>query len=248
MIKGVFLDLYETLVVSGERTATDWLNEFYVSLQSYGLSTSKEAFSERCQGFMRQDEPPGSNDGLTVYERRIQRFCNELGLAIDIAGIQRTAIDTIQAAHKNCYLDPDCHTVLETLQKRKTLALISNFDHSPHVKNMLRQMDLVKYFTAVIISEEVGLKKPDPLIFQLALSRTGLKAEEVIHVGDNIKDDIAGAVSAGIRPVLIRRNSTEASSLSRLLDENPAKHESPAFPGQNSVRTIRRLTELLDIV
>jgi FMN phosphatase YigB (HAD superfamily) len=55
----------------------------------------------------------------------------------------------------------------------------------------------VRFFTAIVISGEVGIRKPDPRIFHLALQRTGLQPEEVVYVGDT-EEDIAGAL--GMHP------------------------------------------------
>jgi HAD superfamily hydrolase (TIGR01549 family) len=249
VIRGVFLDLYDTLIVTSETTASDWLDEFHTCLQSYGLSMSKEVFAERCRGFFSKAEPQKRNDGLTVYERRIKTLSTELGLEIDPEGLKRTAASTVEAANRNCYLDPECHTVLNTLrQKQKTLALISNFDHSPNIRAILYKMDLGKYFSTVIVSEQVGIKKPDPGIFLLALRETGLKPEEVVHVGDNMTDDIAGAVSAGITPVLIRRNLSGQNNMSSVLNDYPAGQDSFGSSIPMVIKTIRRLIELVDVV
>jgi len=58
-----------------------------------------------------------------------------------------------------------------------------------------------KYISQVIVSEEVGAYKPDPLIFTTLLDRLGLDANDVIMVGDSIGNDIKGAINAGIRSV-----------------------------------------------
>jgi putative hydrolase of the HAD superfamily len=249
MVKGVFFDLYDTLIITSGLTASGWLDEFYTCLHGFGLNLSKETFSEQCEGFFSKDEPQPQNDGLTVYERRIKDLCARLGIKIGIQGIRQTATNTIKAANENCYLDPDCHTVLGKLRKNKTLVLVSNFDHAPHIKNILREMDLDKYFRAVIISEEVGLKKPDPGIFHMALRESELSVEEVIHVGDSLTADIAGALAAGIRPVLIRRISVEHKYQNFLAryDHGLAETQS-AIPGAENIITIRQLTDLIDIV
>jgi len=83
MIKGVFFDLYDTLIITGEKTASGWISEFYTCLREYGLSISKEEFTDRCHGFFSSAEPVRRNDGLTVYERRIKALCTGLGIEID---------------------------------------------------------------------------------------------------------------------------------------------------------------------
>jgi putative hydrolase of the HAD superfamily len=56
---------------------------------------------------------------------------------------------------------------------------------------------------AVFDSAIVGYEKPDPRIFEHALGDLGANADDAIHVGDMPSADVAGAVAAGIRPVLV---------------------------------------------
>ncbi len=56
---------------------------------------------------------------------------------------------------------------------------------------------------AVLDSGAVGVSKPDPAIFRLALDRLGVEPERAIHVGDTPAADVDGARAAGVRPVLI---------------------------------------------
>jgi HAD superfamily hydrolase (TIGR01549 family) len=244
MTKGVFFDLYDTLIITGEKTASGWISEFYTCLREHGLSISKEEFTDRCHGFFSSAEPVRLNDGLTVYERRIKALCTGLGIEIDADGIRRTAMKTINAANNNCYADPECHPVLGKLYRSKTLAIITNYDHSPYIKTVLCKLDLEKYFKAVIVSEEAGIKKPDPGIFRLALKKTGLEPEEVIYVGDSVADDVVGAISAGITPVLIKRAALEEDSLSPVFRDDFQAAQSPQT---QSYKVIKKLSELLEI-
>jgi 2-haloacid dehalogenase/putative hydrolase of the HAD superfamily len=61
-------------------------------------------------------------------------------------------------------------------------------------------------FSAVVTSEDAGAYKPSPLIFQRALALLGLRADEVVHVGDSLHADVAGARAAGIAAVWINRS------------------------------------------
>ena len=55
----------------------------------------------------------------------------------------------------------------------------------------------------VIDSADEGVEKPDPRLFEIALSRAGAHADSTIHVGDIYQVDVVGARAAGIRPVLL---------------------------------------------
>ncbi len=60
-------------------------------------------------------------------------------------------------------------------------------------------------FPAVVTSEDVAAYKPSPRVFQQALAVLGLSAEEVLHVGDSLSADVAGARAAGIGAVWVNR-------------------------------------------
>jgi putative hydrolase of the HAD superfamily len=65
----------------------------------------------------------------------------------------------------------------------------------------LDRCGLTPYVDALITSEETGIQKPDPRIFDVALERLRLAADETAMIGDVWRTDIAGAQAAGLRPV-----------------------------------------------
>jgi 2-haloacid dehalogenase/putative hydrolase of the HAD superfamily len=61
----------------------------------------------------------------------------------------------------------------------------------------------------VFTSEDAKSYKPRKELFEYALKSTGLSAEEVVHIGDSLSSDIAGAVSVGIKAIWVNRNHRE---------------------------------------
>lgn len=99
---------------------------------------------------------------------------------------------------------PETVPVLTTLKSAGySLAVISNSDGS--VEGELQRSGLRKYLDFVIDSAIVGVEKPHPEIFQIALERARLKPQEAIYVGDTYATDIGGAQLAGLRGVLLDR-------------------------------------------
>jgi putative hydrolase of the HAD superfamily len=97
------------------------------------------------------------------------------------------------------------------------LAIASNFDSRLHAVcdgfAALRDVDLR------IISSEVGYRKPGRAFFEALVARAGCDAREVLMVGDDFANDIAGAREAGLQAVLInRRGSAEPGEIGNLLD------------------------------
>jgi REG-2-like HAD superfamily hydrolase len=70
---------------------------------------------------------------------------------------------------------------------------------------ILHAHEVTRHLDFVVASATVGVAKPHPDVFLFALKRAGLKAAEVIYVGDSYISDVLGARAVGIRPVLIDR-------------------------------------------
>jgi len=60
-------------------------------------------------------------------------------------------------------------------------------------------------FPVIVVSEEVDAWKPDPRIFEMALDRSGVAADDAIYVGDSAEHDVPGAHAAGLRAVWVNR-------------------------------------------
>ncbi|XP_059655867.1 uncharacterized protein LOC132302893 [Cornus florida] len=76
------------------------------------------------------------------------------------------------------------------------LAVVSNFD--TRLRKLLKDLNVLDLFDAVIISSEVGYEKPDEQIFKAALDHICVEASKAVHVGDDQKADKAGANAVGI--------------------------------------------------
>ena len=104
------------------------------------------------------------------------------------------------------FVYPDAYHSLERWRGMGIeLGIISNFDSRLYA--VLDSLALADFFTSITISTEVGVAKPDPLIFATALEKHGFQASEAWHVGDTYADDYEGAQTVGIRGIWLRRPS-----------------------------------------
>ena len=71
------------------------------------------------------------------------------------------------------------------------------------IRGILERLDLARWLDFVLDSQEEGLEKPDPRLFQRALARAGAKAAEAAYIGDLYSVDVVGARRVGIRAVLM---------------------------------------------
>ncbi len=99
-------------------------------------------------------------------------------------------------------LDPDTVPLLRDLRgEGLRLLVVSNFDS--RVRGILTALRLAHANDPITLSSEAGAAKPDPAIFATALAAERLAPHEVLHVGDTVREDWAGARAAGIDVVLI---------------------------------------------
>ena len=116
------------------------------------------------------------------------------------------------------------HDVLNYLNKKYELHIITNgFEEAQ--ENKMKASNLMQYFTTITNSEMVGVKKPNPKIFNFALNLANARAENSIMIGDNLEADIQGAIDVGIDAIHFdysNANKTDRykqiTNLSRLKD------------------------------
>jgi HAD superfamily hydrolase (TIGR01509 family) len=98
--------------------------------------------------------------------------------------------------------------VLERVRERGLdVALISNFDHTPAADWILEGTGLGDLIEKRVISEAVGVRKPDARIFHEALGHFDVAPDECVHVGDQPRADAWGAGQLGLRTVWISRRT-----------------------------------------
>ncbi|MGH2917391.1 MAG: HAD family hydrolase, partial [Solirubrobacteraceae bacterium] len=120
---------------------------------------------------------------------------------------------------------PEARAALRGLRERgHRLVVVSNWDVSLH--EMLDRTELRELVDGAISSAEAGVAKPDPEIFRRALEIAGRPGQGGWHAGDSLEHDVAGAVAAGLRPVLVVRDGRPPAvpagvEVIRSLDELP---------------------------
>ncbi|TET27914.1 MAG: HAD family hydrolase [Candidatus Heimdallarchaeota archaeon] len=93
----------------------------------------------------------------------------------------------------------DVIPTLNALKKKYTLGILSNGNSYPEL------CGLDEMFQFTVFSQDYGIEKPDPLIFEVALKEANCTTQQIIHIGDSLESDIAGANIAGIKCVWVNR-------------------------------------------
>jgi len=104
-------------------------------------------------------------------------------------------------------VEPEVLAALDELRRAGyRMGLVSNISLRPDLMRAdLERMGLAQYLDATVFSSEVGVRKPDPRIFQEALDRLRVEPPETVFVGDRLYDDVSGAQAVGMRSVLTRQ-------------------------------------------
>lgn len=122
---------------------------------------------------------------------------------------------------------PEVPATLRELRRRGIrLVVVSNWDASLHER--LAETGLAPLLDGAVASAEVGAAKPDAAIFARGLELAGATARDAWHAGDSPEADVAGALAAGLTPVLV------------------ARHGEPAPPGVARIEALDGLISLVD--
>ncbi len=100
--------------------------------------------------------------------------------------------------------------------------ILSNtaFINGKTMRQLLKHLDISKYFDFQIYSDEEGISKPNPLIFKKLINEVKIRRRDaflelrkIIHIGDNINADYSGAISCGLDSKIINSNGHTIRSI-----------------------------------
>ncbi len=94
-------------------------------------------------------------------------------------------------------------SMLKALRRQGSVYLLSNAQ-SCFTVDELRDTGLYDFFDGIVISSDVGVKKPSQEIFEIAFEKFGIEREESVYVGNDLRDDVLGAMGFGIPTVYIK--------------------------------------------
>jgi putative hydrolase of the HAD superfamily len=116
----------------------------------------------------------------------------------------KTAVNVFFEDYLNSLeLRPYVKKLLSKISTKYKLGLVSNFTYAPVIYAGVKKLGINQFFNAVLVSEEVGWRKPNRKIFEEALRRLDATAEETVYVGDSPLEDIKGAKAVGMKTVFV---------------------------------------------
>lgn len=207
MIQGILLDYGGTIDTNG----IHWGEVLWEAYEKNEVPVGKDifrqaySFGEKALG-TRPLVKPDHNfyDVLRIKIEEQFSFLLEHGLPDDVtanaAYKKNIAAQAFEFARQKVY---NATPVIEYLSEKYPLVLVSNF--YGNINTVLNDFGIGKYFTAVIESAVVGVRKPDPSIFTLGVERFSSLARELVVIGDSYTKDIAPGKKAGCQTIWINK-------------------------------------------
>jgi putative hydrolase of the HAD superfamily len=140
--------------------------------------------------------------GIALDSIRLEAFRRTLKtLGSDNHGLA-AHLNSVYLEHRfeNIELYPDVLPMLDAVAGRYILGLVSNGSSHPE------RCGLRGRFSFVILTQNIGVEKPDPTIFQAACREACCSSEQLMHIGDSLVTDVAGARRAGLMSVWLNRD------------------------------------------
>ena len=225
MIRGIVFDLFDTLVdqnhrrlapieVAGRRISATLPELHAFARDRAAIRQDLLEFADILDAVDAELRPTTIDLGLELPTvDRFEALATRLGCgdARSLAlGLTRVHMGALKAA----VTVPDHHEpVLTTLSPQFRLGLCSNFSDGETARAVVTEAGFLPYLRAIVISDEVGIRKPRREIFEAAASGLGLEPREILHVGDSLEADVAGAAAVGMRTVWLTRRIRQPDEL-----------------------------------
>lgn len=173
------------------------------TLQGVAVETLYQHYSE----LLEEMHPLVMTGRISYLAARQQRFARLL--APYEPAVSEAAVAQLAAQHYGHYQQlrrplAGALALLQALKPAYKIGIVTN-NRTAEQQEKLRHLGLSHLVDALITSEDVGVLKPDPAIYQQALQRLGATPAETVMVGDNWQADVGGALAVGIRPVWLNR-------------------------------------------
>ncbi len=171
-------------------------------------------------------------DLLRVFESMLERR----GVNTCVAPSLASEFRRLSMVRLGCFRG--VKTMLKKLKKQGCGVYLLSNAQSCFTLDELHSLGLYHLFDGIIISSDIGVKKPSPDAFKIAFSRLNIAAEDSVYVGNDMRDDILGASSVGMRSVYI--HTEQSGSYPDL------KLPEPTFRVKNHGEMVRVLLSLAE--
>jgi putative hydrolase of the HAD superfamily len=233
MIKGIFFDLYGTLIDILTDENDPWVYSTlsrYLSYHDVKIPPKelKKTYFEDIQSQLKQsNETRPEVDVYKIFSNMMHRYGNK---TYSKSAIVDTAVLFRSLTMRRFEVFQGVYEVLESLLEKYELSLISDAQWV-FTEPEMAMLGLTPYFKFRILSSRFGFKKPDVRLFDMAMKKLMINPEESVYIGDNPQKDLVGAKKAGMTFILFRsefkpcndfqpdRHFNDYSELLKILEE-----------------------------
>jgi putative hydrolase of the HAD superfamily len=209
-IKAILFDMFDTLMMIEKEHA--FYNPAVKSMHQYivknGIPVTFASFRDAYikardllyeEADLKMEEPH--------FDLRVKNALQNLGFTKEAqTGIVQGATNAFSQQFMSFVrIDDNASQVLNELNSKYRLGIVSNFAIPECVQQLLEREHLTQFFEVIVISGAVNKRKPNPEIFDLALEKMQLDATDVAFVGDTVDADVKGAKDMGMKSIYIDR-------------------------------------------
>jgi len=206
LAEAVIFDFIGTLTEVQDHTIEEIVKKTYESLVDDGFNLNHKRFTEAFYQVYQKYR-------LIRYQKLVEvsnsiwiaETLNQLGFAAepDDGAVRKAVNVSFQGYFQSLKARPCASRTLKRLSGGYALALVSNFTYAPVIYAGVRKFGFSLYFNCILVSDDVGWRKPHPRIFEEALKRLDKSVEQTVFVGDNPMEDIQGAKAIGMKAIFI---------------------------------------------
>jgi putative hydrolase of the HAD superfamily len=204
MIRAILFDMFGTLVVgSASRTELGYYGT-HDRLRAAGVDIPYDEFLQSWSRVMNGlDDWSARTQQEYPMERLVRDVLTALGTVATPALTRELMLSYLRERFVGLRAIPGVPELTAELAARFRLGVISNTHYAPLVHEQLVSVGIRQHFHVVVTSDEHGWRKPHASIFDVALARMEIPADQAIFVGDSYDADYLGAVNAGLQALLI---------------------------------------------
>lgn len=219
LFEGVLFDLGNTLIPFTPRDSMEFVVRWYTSSGLTEEEVPFRTFLELFRSVVKQERKRADE---TLWESSVEYRSQMIAAMLKkLTNNGSDLFERLSSTHSDSFsaclnMRSSSRYVLNILRSARTLdgselkvGLISNAMDGRAIRSFLEKEDLERYFDPLIISSEVGMTKPHPEIFEMALDEMDIRPERTVYVGDRYRTDILGSMDVRMKAVYTREYHTD---------------------------------------
>ena len=229
--RAVGFDLFNTLITIEEEALETAIHTLTRKLQFEGFAITSQDFNSvytnAALSFIREAKQSHRETHNRFW---ISGALDKFGYSVDPEDprIIRSVEQYFASFLEYSKLIPGTTEMLSELAQNYKLGLLSNFTDGAAARNLLNHLGLTRFFSSLLISGELGYRKPNPFVFDALAESLQVRPWEVMYIGDDPEADVQGALNSGMQPVwttYVRDNNVSfAPGVDQNLKEPPEQN------------------------